>query len=158
MNSSFYFSYFRAYNICGEGNVCCRVEKSTPQAPPSTTTFWQPTQRPATTTTTDRSLLNFNLTNLISTILKPVTSMKFDEKPACVSRSGKKIEKRILIDEDYDDSLVGETAFAEYPWMIEILKKNRKTGNFEYKCGGVLSKHGNFFRVPLARPISGYFL
>lgn len=60
-----------------------------------------------------------------------------------MSRKGKKIEKRILIDDDYDDgdeSLVGETAFAEYPWMIEILKKNRKSGKFGYKCGGVLSK------------------
>lgn len=24
--------------------------------------------------------------------------------------------------------------------MLEVLKKNRKTGSFEYKCGGVLSE------------------
>lgn len=73
----------------------------------------------------------------------------------CISRKGRKIEKRILIDEDYDEddgddeALVGETNFAEYPWMIEILKKNRKTNNFEYKCGGVLSKLLNFlFQTP----------
>lgn len=75
--------------------------------------------------------------------------MNFDNKPLpiqasqCVSRKGKKIEKRILIDEEYEDDeneLSGETSFAEYPWMVEILKKNRKTGSFEYKCGGVLSK------------------
>jgi secreted trypsin-like serine protease len=87
------------------------------------------------------------LLNFISTILKPVPSVPENlEKPPqqgkCVSRKGKKIEKRILIDEDYDEdedgALVGETSFAEFPWMVEILKKNRKTNSFEYKCGGVL--------------------
>ena len=60
-----------------------------------------------------------------------------------MSKKGTKIEKRILLDDEYDDgddAVIGETAFAEYPWMVEILKKNRKTGNYEYKCGGVLSK------------------
>lgn len=76
--------------------------------------------------------------------MKPVPTTSFDVNPTatCVSRRGKKIEKRILLDEDYDDddnALVGETVFAEHPWMLEILKKNRKTGKFEYKCGGVLS-------------------
>lgn len=82
-----------------------------------------------------------NIGDFISTILKPVPSTEFGAK--CISRKGKKIEKRILIEEDYDDdddALVGETNFAEYPWMIEILKKNRKTGSYEYRCGGVLSK------------------
>lgn len=70
----------------------------------------------------------------------------FDNQPAhkCNSRKGNKIEKRILFnDDDYEDddsALVGEAAFSEYPWMIEILKKNRKTGSYEYKCGGVLSE------------------
>lgn len=84
-------------------------------------------------------------------------STDFDSRPhqrphqSCSSRKGKKIEKRILIPEDYegdeddDDVLVGETSFAEYPWMIEVLKKNRKTGSFEYKCGGVLSKFLRYF-------------
>lgn len=86
-----------------------------------------------------------NVTNLISTILKPVPTTNFNVNPVqkCVSRKGKKIEKRILIDEEYDDgdaSLVGETSFAEFPWMVELLKKSRKTGHFEYKCGGALSK------------------
>lgn len=97
----------------------------------------------STTTTTRKSIINF-----LSTILKPVPSTNFDRPQPetlqkCVSRKGKKIEKRILINEDnYDDdegALVGETVFAEYPWMLEVLKKNRKTGNYEYKCGGVLS-------------------
>jgi hypothetical protein len=79
--------------------------------------------------------------------------MNFDNKPKptptptqdyqCVSRKGKKIEKRIFIDEDYEDDeneLSGETSFGEFPWMVEVLKKNRKKGSFEYKCGGVLSK------------------
>lgn len=68
----------------------------------------------------------------------------------CVSRKGKKIEKRILIEEDYDDnddSLSGETGFAEYPWMLEILKKNRKTGSFAYKCGGVLSEYSQYLKI-----------
>jgi secreted trypsin-like serine protease len=61
----------------------------------------------------------------------------------CVSRKGKKIEKRILLGDDYDDdddALIGETAFTEYPWMIELLKRNRKSESFEYKCGAVLSR------------------
>lgn len=93
-----------------------------------------------------------NITNIISTVLKPVTST-FDHKPQskCVSRKGKKIERRILIEDDYDDdndddALTGETAFAEWPWMLEILKKNRKTGSFGYKCGGVLSKFIPFIK------------
>jgi hypothetical protein len=55
---------------------------------------------------------------------------------------GKKIEKRILLDDDYDEDneLIGETEFAEFPWMIELLKRNKKTETFEYKCGSVLSK------------------
>lgn len=82
--------------------------------------------------------------NFISTILKPVPSTPFinhSQIEKCVSRKGKKIEKRILIDDDEDDDgiLVGESSFAEFPWMIELLKKNRKTNSFEYKCGGVLS-------------------
>lgn len=144
-------SHFRSYNICGTDNVCCRLTKST-EVPPTTTqkTF---TSTYKITTTTKRGLLNFNLnniTNLISTILKPVDNKPLPLPQSCVSRKGKKIEKRILIDDDYDEdeadseALVGETTFAEYPWMIEILKKNRKTNNFEYKCGGVLSKFNDF--------------
>lgn len=141
--SNYFISYFfRAYSICGLDNVCCRIQKTTKQ-PPTTTTI---------RTTTQNNFFNFNLnniTNLLSTILKPVPTASFDVRPAtqtCLSRKGKKIEKRILIDDDYDDdddSLVGETVFAEYPWMLEILKKNGKTGKFEYKCGGVLSKFLN---------------
>lgn len=112
------------------------------------------TTRAATTTqritamTTKKGFFGF-----ISTILKPVASTNFDNRPStikpislshskCISKKGHKIEKRILIDEDEDDddALAGETAFAEYPWMLEILKKNKNIGNFEYKCGGVLSK------------------
>lgn len=102
------------------------------------------------TTTTRKPFLNFNLnnvTNFISTILHPVpANIELPNSQKCVSRKGKKIEKRILIDEDYDEddadgeALVGESVFAEYPWMIEILKKSRKINAvFEYKCGGVLS-------------------
>lgn len=143
-----FFSYFRAFNICGLDNVCCRVPKTT-KRPQTTTTSIR------STSTTQKGFFNFNpnfnlnnITNLLSTILKPVPTASFDAKPAaqaCQSRTGKKIEKRILLDEDYDDenSLVGETVFAEYPWMLEILKKDRKTGKFEYKCGGVLSKFIN---------------
>lgn len=86
--------------------------------------------------------------NFISTILKPVPSTPENlNKPSssfekCVSRKGKKIEKRILIPEDYDEdddgAMVGETSFAEFPWMVEILKNNKKTNTFEYKAGGVL--------------------
>lgn len=52
------------------------------------------------------------------------------------------MQERILLEDDYDEddratALVGETSFAEYPWMLAILKR-MKTGNFEYKCGGVL--------------------
>lgn len=131
---------FRSYNICGENNVCCRVAKTTTETP-STTARSTTTLIP---TTTRKTMLNF-----LSTILKPVPSTNFDRPQPetlqkCVSRKGKKIEKRILIDEDnYDDdegALVGETVFAEFPWMLEVLKKNRKSGNYEYKCGGVLSK------------------
>lgn len=108
-----------------------------------------PTTTQRVTTTTRRGYFNFNLNNItniinsISTVLTPVTSTDFAKPPKCVSRKGKKIEKRILIEEDYDDnddSLTGETSFSEYPWMLEILKKNRKTGIFVYKCGGVLSE------------------
>jgi hypothetical protein len=143
---------FRSFNFCGKNNVCCRLQKSTEK--PSTTTqkiFASTTK--ITTTTARKGLLNF-----ISTILKPVAPSQpqlnlpvVTLPQKCVSRKGKKIEKRILIDADYDEDeaenddgpLVGETTFAEYPWMIEILKKNRKTNNFEYKCGGVLSE--NYF-------------
>lgn len=65
----------------------------------------------------------------------------------CMSKKGKKIQERILFndgdsddDDDDDHALVGESTFAEYPWMIELLKRNTKTRNFEYKCGAVLSK------------------
>lgn len=137
-----YLDFSRSFSICGVNNVCCRVPKTT--AATSTTTTTQRT----TITPPRRPILN-----LISTILKPViqpsltttTTSAPAPKPViqkCSSRKGNKIEKRILLGDDYDedddDSLVGETAFAEYPWMLEILKKNRKTGNFEYKCGGVL--------------------
>lgn len=77
--------------------------------------------------------------NFISTILKPVPAYQ-PQIDKCVSRKGKKIEKRILIDyEDDDETMIGESSFAEFPWMIELLKKNRKTNSFEYKCGAVLS-------------------
>lgn len=61
----------------------------------------------------------------------------------CISRKGKKhLQERILLESDYDEedrdtAMVGESAFAEYPWMILILKR-AKIGTFEFKCGGVL--------------------
>lgn len=152
----FFISFIscRAFSICGADNVCCRVAKSTTESLPVPSTSTSTTQRTTSTTTHRKGLINFNLgniTNFFSTVLKPVPSTNFDNKPKppqnlqkCVSRKGKKIEKRILIDEDDDEgdesALSGETAFAEFPWMLEILKKNRKTGIFEYKCGGVLSE------------------
>ena len=145
----FYLSANRS-NICGTDNVCCRLPK---------TSTYSPTTTPKVLTTTQNGFFNFNLNNItnlintISTVLKPVTSTDFiNNKPQlrCISRKGKKIEKRILIEDDYDDndeSLTGETAFAEYPWMLEILKKNRKTGSFAYKCGGVLSNFFLFYKI-----------
>lgn len=116
--------------------MCCRIPKTTAN-------YFSTTQRTTTTTAPYSGVIN-SLTNLFSTVLKPVpTSTNFK----CVSRKGKKIEKRILIPQDYDDdegAHVGETEFSEFPWMIEILKKNRRSGKFEYKCGGVLSKFLKF--------------
>ena len=128
---SYDFFFQRSFSICGKDNVCCRL--------PTTTTPKIFTTTAKVTTTTRKGLLNF-----ISTILKPVPATPFVNQPQfekCVSRKGKKIEKRILIDdyEDDDGISIGESSFAEFPWMIELLKKNRKTNSFEYKCGGVLS-------------------
>lgn len=100
------------------------------------------TSRPTTTVSTRKPF--FNLQNILSTVLKPVTSLEFHPKPVeqCVSRKGKKIQERILLD-DYDEDdddvpMVGETSFGEYPWMLAILKRVKKTATFEYKCGGTL--------------------
>jgi hypothetical protein len=137
---------FRSFNLCGTGNVCCRNPKTTlpPPIPQKVST------------TTQRNILNFdltNLTNIISTILRPINNTKPIKPPQqpqqpqverrCVSKKGKKLQERILIDEDHegdDDDQVGETTFAEYPWMIELLKRDPKSKNFEYKCGAVLSE------------------
>jgi plasma kallikrein len=101
-----------------------------------------------TTTTTERPFLTINIpnipniTSLISTILRPVTTSEFKDQPKCVAKKGNKLQERILItdDEDEDDegSLSGDTKFAEYPWMLELLKKNKASGSYEYKCGAVL--------------------
>lgn len=40
-------------------------------------------------------------------------------------------------DEEGND-FTGTTAFLEYPWMVELLKKNIQKKQFEYKCGAVL--------------------
>lgn len=91
----------------------------------------------------------FGLQNILSTILRPVTDLDFlnnrnpsPSSPQCISRKGKKLQERILIDEDYEDdentAMSGESSFSEYPWMLAILKRVRKTESFEYKCGGVL--------------------
>lgn len=62
----------------------------------------------------------------------------------CVSKKGNKLQERILVninqddEEDENNELTGETAFLEYPWMVELLKKNLQKKNFEYKCGAVL--------------------
>ncbi|CAG9810820.1 unnamed protein product [Chironomus riparius] len=131
----------RSFNLCGTGNICCRLQKSTSKPIPQ-----------KITTTTQRNFLNFNIsniTNLISTILRPVESTDFKPttvKPAsnlqCISKKGKRLQERILIDDEAEEGdehdQVGETTFAEYPWMIELLKINQKTRVFEYKCGAVL--------------------
>jgi hypothetical protein len=41
-------------------------------------------------------------------------------------------------EEEDNNDLTGTTSMAEYPWMIELLKKNVQKKNFEYKCGAVL--------------------
>ncbi|KAG5684606.1 hypothetical protein PVAND_013831 [Polypedilum vanderplanki] len=72
---------------------------------------------------------------------KPIKPQQPQVERSCISKKGKKLQERILINEnneDEDNELVGETTFAEYPWMIELLKRNPKTRNFEYKCGAVL--------------------
>lgn len=130
----FFFYTFRSYNICGK-DVCCRIPKTTTQVPSTT--------RQTNSITTKKPLFNFNISlslpNLISTILKPLPNSN-QSSPKCVSRKGKKIEERILIDENDDDEneFTGDTYFTQFPWSLLILKKNRKTRNFEYKCGAVL--------------------
>jgi secreted trypsin-like serine protease len=103
-------------------------------------------------TTTQKSAFNFdisNLTNLISTILHPVSDNKpigaagtqhhSQQLPKCVAKKGTHIMERVLFREDYeDDDFAGETRFAEYPWMLELLKYNTKTREYEYRCGAVL--------------------
>lgn len=113
-------------------NVCCRLPRvSTPIA------------QKTSTTTTRKPYFNFNLNNItsiISTILKPSTNLK------CTSRKGNKLQERVLIhinedgeeEEEGENKLTGVTAFLEYPWMLELLKKNLQKKRFEYKCGAVL--------------------
>lgn len=61
----------------------------------------------------------------------------------CISKKGSKhLQERILLEDDYDEdnrdvAMVGESSFAEYPWMLALLKR-AKSGTFEFKCGGVL--------------------
>lgn len=118
--------------MCAKDEVCCRIPKTLEET--------STTQKPATTTVpwSSRPL------NLLTTYLKPVATTSFQK---CISHKGNKIEKRILIDDDYDeeDEDLGESSFAEFPWMLEVQKKNRKSNVFEYKCGAVLSKFNLIF-------------
>jgi secreted trypsin-like serine protease len=102
--------------LCKPGEVCCRIPKTT-----------------TVKTTTRKSIL--------STFLKPAIQIN-DQK--CGKRGGR-IEKRILFDvsedTDYDsneEESDNTAVFGEFPWMVELRRKNRKTGEFEYLCGGVL--------------------
>lgn len=84
-------------------------------------------------------------------MLKPVTGIDFGPREtetfhtsSCVSHKGsrKNLNERILLESDYEEddretAMVGETSFAEFPWMLAVLKRV-KTGNFDFKCGGVL--------------------
>lgn len=122
--------------MCGKDEICCRIPKTlgeiTATEKPTTKTT---TQKPSTTTIP----WSFRPLNLLTTFLKPVATTSFQK---CISYKGNKIEKRILIDADYDeeDKDLGESSFAEFPWMLEVQKKNRKSNIFEYKCGAVLSE------------------
>lgn len=120
--------------MCARDETCCRIPKTIEET--TTTT----TQKPVTTT----AAWSFRPLNLLTTFLKPVASTSFQK---CVSHKGNKIEKRILIAADYDeeDEDLGESSFAEFPWMLEVQKKNRKSNIFEYKCGAVLSEFSLMF-------------
>lgn len=115
-NRTLQFLTYRS-GLCRAGEVCCRIPKTTP--PPFT--------------------LKPKPQSVFSTFLRPVHYEK------CGKRGGR-IEKRILIDfgsdsvesEEEDVEVIGESAFGEFPWMIEIQKWNRSIGEFQYQCGGVL--------------------
>lgn len=128
--------------------MCCKL----PRVTPSTTGTPIPVK---ISTTTQKNFFNFNINNitsLISTILKPIqpqhnhnSTVVHQSAPVkCISKKGSKLQERILInpnedeEEEENNKLTGTAAFLEYPWMIEILKKNIQKRNFEYKCGGVL--------------------
>lgn len=135
------FIFFCRSVLCGTENVCCRLPRASTPIP----------QR-ISTTTTQKPYFNFNLNNissLISTILKPVTppahhQQQQHENFQCTSKKGNKLQERVLInlnedgEEDEENELTGITAFLEYPWMVELLKKNFQKKQFEYKCGAVL--------------------
>jgi Trypsin len=84
-----------------------------------------------------------------STNYYPLTTVKTTKSPNKFSsqvcgKKGLKIEKRILGHFDEDDSNDedrGETQFGEFPWMLALMKLNKATGRYEYKCGAVLIKN-----------------
>lgn len=123
--------------LCGT-DVCCRLPRASTPIPQKLST------------TTQKPYFNFNLNNitsLISTILKPASTPSQSHQSSnfqCISKKGNKLQERVLInlnedgEEDDENELTGVTAFLEYPWMLELMKKNLQKKLFEYKCGAVL--------------------
>lgn len=72
----------------------------------------------------------------------PASAQQSNHK--CISKKGSKLQERVLInlnedgEEDEENDFTGVAKMNEYPWMIELLKKNLQRKQFEYKCGAVL--------------------
>jgi Trypsin len=114
------FFFVHRFSLCGNNDlVCCRLNQSPPEAISSSTVYY------------------------------PVTTQKTTKIPSKFSdqvcgKKGLKIEKRILghfDEEDSADGDRGETQFGEYPWMLALMKLNKATGRYDYKCGAVLIRN-----------------